>query len=105
MIVDLPDPDEPTSAVTVPGFDSNEIPCSTGLSASYANSTSSNAHIARESCPVACIARRLGNPLRCSLRISVVRSSPASASVSCVPMFTSWTIGAIMNASNIVYCT
>ena len=34
MMVDLPEPEEPTSAVTVPGFDVKEMPCSTGLSSS-----------------------------------------------------------------------
>ena len=99
MIVDLPDPDDPTSAVTVPGFDSKLIPCSTGLPVSYSNSHILELHVAHD-----VLERldpcRLGELLFLSLRISVVRSSPATASVSCVPMFTIWTTGAIMNASN-----
>ena len=34
MMVDLPEPDGPTSAVTVPGCDSKLTSCSTGLPAS-----------------------------------------------------------------------
>ena len=34
MIVDLPEPDEPTSAVTVPGSATNETSCSTRLAGS-----------------------------------------------------------------------
>ena len=34
MIVDLPEPDEPTSAVTVPGSARKLMPCSTGFSVS-----------------------------------------------------------------------
>jgi hypothetical protein len=34
MMVDLPEPEEPTSAVTVPGLDSKLMPCRTGLSGS-----------------------------------------------------------------------
>ena len=33
----------------------------------------------------------------------MVRSIPATASVSCVPIFTTWKTGAIMNARNMVY--
>ena len=36
MIVDFPDPDEPTSAVTVPGYARKLTSCSTGLPGSYA---------------------------------------------------------------------
>ena len=31
MMVDLPEPEEPTSAVTVPGFDSKLMPWRTGF--------------------------------------------------------------------------
>ena len=36
MIVDFPEPDEPTSAVTVPGCERKLTSCSTGLPGSYA---------------------------------------------------------------------
>ncbi len=45
MIVDFPDPDEPTSAVTDPGLATKLMPCSTGFSGSYANSTFSNSTV------------------------------------------------------------
>ena len=37
-----------------------------------------------------------------SAMISLVRSRPAKASVSCVPMFTIWKTGAIMKARNML---
>ncbi len=42
MVVDLPDPEEPTSAVTVSGSASNETSWSTGFPVSYSNDTRSN---------------------------------------------------------------
>ena len=39
MIVDFPAPEGPTSAVTVPGFDSKLTPCRTSFRVSYAKST------------------------------------------------------------------
>ena len=83
IIVDFPDPLDPTSAVTVPGFDSKLIPCSTGFPASYSNTTSSNT-----TSPLivpSTVLRRGSESSSLSAMISVVRSSPASASVNCVP--------------------
>ena len=42
MMVDLPEPEGPTSAVTVPGSDAKLTSCSTGLPASYSKFTLSN---------------------------------------------------------------
>ena len=39
MMVDFPEPDGPTSAVTVPGCDSKLTSCSTGLPGSYSKFT------------------------------------------------------------------
>ena len=49
MIVDFPDPEGPTSAVTVPGSDRKLIPCSTSFAASYEKCTSANSTSTRDS--------------------------------------------------------
>ncbi len=100
MIVLLPDPDEPTSAVTVPAGETNDTSSSTGLSASYAKSTCSNATSPRT---VPSVAVRFGSASsRDSSSTSRVRSRPASASVSWVPMFTIWKIGAMRKPSSML---
>ena len=42
MMVDFPEPDEPTSAVTVPGCEINDTSCSTGFPGSYSKTTFRN---------------------------------------------------------------
>ena len=102
MIVDLPEPEAPTSAVTVPAWASKRF---------------------REE--QACQDVSEGNVLECdialdrfdgrvrvgsrsssvSLSISAVRSRPANASVSWVPTLTNWAMGATMKASSMVNST
>jgi hypothetical protein len=88
MMVDFPEPDGPTRAVTVPGSDRKEIPCRTGLSFSYSKKTFSNSTAPRI-LPISRV-RSGSSSSGFSLSTSLVRSRPATASVSCVPMFTIW---------------
>ena len=86
MMVDLPDPEEPTSAVTVPGSAMKLMPCSTGFSGVVGKLHILKAHIALDG-------RHLHGAAgvwfsSSSAMISLVRSRPAKASVNCVPMFT-----------------
>ena len=103
MIVDLPEPDEPTSAVTVPGFDSKRDSVQHRLVRLIGEAHIVEAHVAANLAERLTVRSGSANSSR-SPRISIVRSRPATASVSCVPMFTIWKTGAIMNASSIVYC-
>ena len=92
MIVDFPDPDDPTSAVTVPGCATNDTSCKTVFEGSYANVTSSKITSPRISLSVT--DRRGSSSSGTSPSTSRVRSSPAIASVSCVPTLAIWKIGA-----------
>ena len=87
----LPEPDEPTSAVDVPGGATKEMPWSTGTPGSYSNVTSRNStrpsiggRRSRSASPASSVS---------SLRISRMRSRPAKASVIWLPIETIWTTG------------
>ena len=86
MIVDLPEPDEPTSAVTVPGSALKADAVQHRLLRRVGELHILKPHLADN---LAQLHRRAGSANSSfSDRISMVRSSPATASVSCVPMFT-----------------
>ena len=91
MIVLLPAPEGPTSAVTVPGEAANEMPRSTGTSFSYSKETSSNS--TRPSSRAR--GSRAASPAssESSSRSSRMRSSPANASVTWLPIDTIWMTG------------
>ena len=97
MSVLLPDPLDPTSAVVVPAGAWNDTSLSTGTPGLYSNPTSSNRDVALEVRQGG--ARRvllvLGRHL---LQISRMRSSPANASLICVPMDAICTTGATVMA-------
>src|ERR1035441_9485267 len=100
MMVDLPDPDGPTSAVTVPGCDSKLTSYSTGFPGSYEKLTCSKAMSPRIMPTGWVLFGSSFSGFSCST--SWVRSRPASASVNCVPMPTTWNMGATSMARNMV---
>ncbi len=92
MSVLLPDPLDPTSAVVVPAAATNDTRFSTGTPGSYSNDTSWNTTSplrtprgSRDASSSSSVAIAL---------ISRMRSSPASASDSCVPIDDIWMSGA-----------
>ena len=93
IIVDLPAPDGPTSAVTVPGAAcerhalQDRLARSVGEAHVLEDDLAAHARRARPS-------RRGSSSSGRSRSTSRVRSSPARASVSCVPMETIWKNGA-----------
>ena len=86
MSVDLPEPEEPTRAVTEPGSAVNDIPLSTGRSGWYSNQTSRNSTAPR----ISGSGSRSFSPASSgtSFQISRMRSRPANASVIWLPMLT-----------------
>ena len=100
MIVDLPAPDGPTSAVTLPGSARSETPCSTRSPSRYAKPTSSNTTSPPQRAqghrpPRVLVLRPLASTSR-------VRSRPAKASVSWVPIVTIWKNGPTRKPRNTV---
>ena len=99
MMVDLPEPDGPTSAVTVPGSERKLTSYSTCLPRLVGEADVSKTRLRREWFPARHV--RFGSSSSGRSRsTSRVRSSPANASVNCVPMLTTWITGAIRNARN-----
>ena len=106
----LPEPLEPTSAVVVPSGAVKLTCLSTGTPSRYSNDTSSNAISPRSALMGSCSAS-CSSSVGVSM-ISRMRSSPANASVNCVPMFaicttgnaTSTTMNTYMNRSPTVIC-
>ena len=101
-MVDLPEPDEPTRAVTVPGSRQKADAVKHRLVGLVGEFDVLEFHRALDR-------RHLDDCgpgtwfSSSSAMISPVRSRPAKASVSCVPMFTIWKTGAIMKARNMLY--
>ena len=88
----FPAPLEPTSAVVDPGGDWNDTLRRTGTSGTYSNETSSKTISPRTSVRVARPASSASS--RATSRSSRMRSSPANASVICVPIDAMPTSGA-----------
>ena len=88
----LPDPLEPTSAVVVPAGAVSDTFFSTGTPASYSNDTPSNATWP-SSMPSGSREASWSSSVAIAL-ISRMRSRPASASDSCVPIDDIWMSGA-----------
>ena len=101
MMVDLPEPEDPTRAVTLPGTDVKLTSSRTGFPGSYSKSTFS-----KLSSPFisGSIMVRSGSAYSsCSWNISRVRSSPATASVIWLPIFVICMTGAARKPINSVY--
>jgi hypothetical protein len=97
----LPEPLDPTSAVVDPAGARKSMPFSTSCPGLYSNETFSNAispctsaQGSRSSSPASSVATR---------RISRMRSSPAKASLICVPIEAICTTGATTSAMKIMY--
>ncbi len=99
MMVDLPEPEEPTRAVTVPGLRLEADAVEDGLAGLVGEGDVLEA-ICHRSIVGRSVTRVGSRSSSRSARISLVRSRPARASVSWVPIETSWTMGAIMKARN-----
>ena len=84
MMVDLPEPEGPTSAVTVPGLRMEADVVQHGLAGVVGKLDVLEAHFAMNAAERA--VRSGSSSSGRSSRTSRVRSSPASASVICVPM-------------------
>ena len=96
MSVLLPDPLDPTSAVVDPAAALNDTCLRTGAPGLYSNVTSSNSTSPRMSSNGA---RSASSSSSVDMRlISRMRSSPANASVICVPMLASWMMGIVSSA-------
>ena len=99
----LPEPLEPTSAVVDPAGARNDTCFRTGVPAVYSKLTSSNSTSPRMSGIGASFASSSSSvAIR---RISRMRSSPANASVICVPILASWMIGTVTSAVRVKYMT
>ena len=97
----LPDPLDPTSAVVVPAGALNDTRFSTGTPASYSNETSSNAMSPR-TVSSGCLVSSSSSSVAICL-ISRMRSSPAIASLSCVPIDDIWISGAASSPTKNTY--
>ena len=96
MSVLLPDPDGPTSATDWPAVAKRLISFRTGTPAVYSNETSRNSTLP-SICSIGAFAGSAASS-RASARISRIRSRPAKASESCVPIETIWTTGPTTSA-------
>ncbi len=103
MSVLLPEPLGPTSAVVVPAGASNVTSRRTGCSGSYSKLTFSNT-MRPLTAPSGSSAASSSSSVATS-RISRIRSSPAKASVICVPIAAISTTGAATSAVKNTYIT
>ena len=103
MSVLLPDPLDPTRAVVEPAGARNEMLVSTGVPGLYSKPTCWNSTSPRSTGRAARSASSWSSVA--IWRISRMRSKPANASVSCVPMLASCTTGTVMRAVKVRYMT
>ena len=97
----LPEPLEPTSAVVVPAGASNETSLSTGTPGLYSNQTFSA--VTRPSIrPTGRRVSSSSSSVTCEVS-SRMRSSPANASLTCVPIDAIWTSGAATSPTKSTY--